>query len=68
MAILFQRIFVSNVYVDISSGFTFKVSGACILWEQVSRSCNICVLSRQIDAASASGGFHLLGSTRRVPL
>ena len=63
MAISFQRIFVSNVYVDISSGFTFKVSGACILWEQVSRSCNICVLSRQTDAASALGGFHPEGAT-----
>ena len=60
---LFQRIFVSNVYVDISIGFTFKVSGACILWEKVSRSCNICVLSGKLDAASASGGFHPEGAT-----
>ena len=61
MAILFQRIFVLNLHVDISSGFTFKVSGASALREQVSQCCNICMLSRQTDAAS--GGFHPEGAT-----
>ena len=56
-----QRIFVFKLHVDISSGFTFKVSGACALREQVSQFCNICVLSGQTDAAS--GGFHPEGVT-----
>ena len=58
---IWQRIFVFKLHVDISSGFTFKVSGACALREQVSQFCNICVLSRQTDAAS--GGFHPEGVT-----
>ena len=58
---IWQRIFVFKVHADISSGFTFKVSGACAHREQVSQFCNICVLSRQTDAAS--GGFHPEGVT-----
>ena len=58
---IYQRIFVFKLHADISSGFTFKVSGACALREQVSQFCNICVLSRQTDAAS--GGFHPEGVT-----
>ena len=50
-----------KLHLDISSGFTFKVSGACALREQVSHFCNICVLSRQID--EASGSFHPEGAT-----
>ena len=48
--------FLSNIYVDISIRFTCMAGGACMLWEQVSRFCNIYVLSRPTDAAS--GGFH----------
>ena len=58
---IWQRIFVFKLHVDISSGFTFKVSGACALREQVSQFCNICVLSRQTDAASR--GLHPEGVT-----
>ena len=58
---IWQWIFVFKLHVDISSGFTYKVSGACALREQVSQFCNICVLSRQTDAAL--GGFHLEGAT-----
>ena len=44
--ILFQRIFVSILYLDTTVDFTHVVSGASLYWEQVSPRGNIYVLSR----------------------
>ena len=58
---IWQRIFVFMLHVDISSGFTFKVSGACALRKQVT-------ILQYLRAFPGKLMRHREVSTRRVSL